>query len=163
MNPRANHYDPKGQGSLLQVGDTLNLSAVMFPYVDNDGDIQWALGLSNKTQAELDALATQASAASDKDAKRKVLGIIKTLAFSSLCRKSVITDKDGNVVDFQITGSAAVAVNAIPVDSTTTEASFAQQWAITTAGKTAVKAVGDMIATSQSGRKYRRVNVVDLV
>lgn len=163
MNPRPNKYDPRGNGSLLQVGDTLNLQAVLFPYITNDGDVEWALGLSNKSQAELDALATQAQSAADKDAKRKVLSGVKTLAFSTLCRKSVITDKDGNVVDFQITGSAAVAVNSIPVDSTTTEASFAQQWAITTAGKTAVKAVGDMIATSQSGRKYRRVNAVDLV
>lgn len=162
MQPRANHYDPKGNGSMLSLNDTLLIGAVMFPYVTNNGDIEWALGLANKSQTELDNLASQAAAAADKDAARRVLSNVKTLAFSTLCRKSVTIDKDGNAVDFEILGTASTAVRSILVDANTTEASFAQAWAVATAGRTGVKATKDMICTAASGRKYRRVTEIDL-
>ena len=162
MQPRTNHYDPKGNGSMLSINDQLFITAVMFPYITNDGDVNWALGLSNKSQAELDNLAAQAANAADKDAARRVLSNVKTLAFSTLCRKSVTIDKDGNAVDFEILGTASNAVRSIIVDANTTEQSFAQAWANATMGRQGVKATKDMICTSQNGRKYRRVTEIDL-
>lgn len=162
MAPGGNNYDPKGRGSMLRKGDKLSIIPVMFPFIDSEGNVLWSLGLSNKTQAELDAAAQAASNAIDIEAKRKCLNGIKTLAFSTLVTIGTIKDKDGQLVDYIPTGTAVTTVSAIPVTSITTEQSFAADWTARTAGKAGVECTADMIAISKSNKPYRRVNQFDL-
>lgn len=162
MTPRNQNYDPRGNGSMLRVNDKLNITPVMFPFVNSDGDIMWSLGLSNKTQAELDAAAAAAAAKADTEAKRKELNGIKTLAFSTLIVVGTIKDKNGELTDYVPVGTAVDAVKRIVVTPATTEATFAADWTAQTAGKSGVQVSADIIAISKSNKPYRRASQFDL-
>ena len=120
------HFDPRGLGSMLQLGDTLNLVPVMFFYRDGDGKKQYTLGLSDKTQVELDTFETAYNnCGGDAKKEDEVLNQFKAVSFSTFFRQYIIkTDK--GLEKFKADAPEMLNVlNKIVVDATTSELTYA--------------------------------------
>ena len=165
------HYDPKGRGSMLKVGDELSLVPTLFPYLDRDGKTQWSLGLVSNPN-EMAAIEQKLAAAQTQEDKEDVLDSFKAISFSQFFTVYPLKTPNGSI-KFQIEATTILGIlEGIPTNSTTTEESFANAWNMaistmnaqnpTTPPKTKAIVTDSIIALSKSDKEYLRASKIEL-
>lgn len=169
--PRANApYDPQGKGSMLKVGDELNLTPQIFPYFDAKGNLQWSLGLTNKTESELTAVENAIKSATTQEQKDDLMNEFKSISFSTFFNIYPVPTPEGSI-KLQIEAPAILAILRSIPKTANTEELYAQAWSTAIAQinvqnpsnpRTKIVVSDAIIALSKNNKPYLRASKIDL-
>lgn len=163
--PRTNHYNPKGFGSMLAMGDELIAKTVLYPYLDAENKVQYALGFVSISETELAALEQKLNSATSLESKQDLIDSFKSISFSSFFKEYVCPTPDNGTIKFKLDCKEFTDIlDAIVVNATTTEQSYALavDTAVTAKGRTKIAVIDTFVAVSAKGRNYVRAKKFEM-